>query len=70
MIGAQWSLFYAEDPTEEAVVHLEILRLLHTALEKMSATFLEARCSELRKQSVQKAKDLLREEAAKRRRRQ
>ena len=68
MLGEQWQTVYPSDPTEEAVVHPQVLKCLATALEGISKKYLEQRSAEQRKLAVQAAKDALKEEAAKRRR--
>ena len=70
LIGDQWSAVYENEPKETDIVHPQVLRLLATSLEKISAQYLAAFDAEVRTKAKAEARRLLKaeqEEAAKRR---
>ena len=68
LIGEQWGKVYPADPSPETVVHPQVLRMLHTALLKLSAQVLAGRSEDLRKDAEKRAKESLREQVKRQRR--
>ena len=67
LVGEQWDRVYEEQPKAEDVAHPQILRLLHVALEKLSAKHLASRSADEKQEACRKAREALREQAKRQR---
>ena len=65
MIGEQWQLVYPADPTEDSMVHPQILLLLSVSLERIRQKYLSVRNAAERNQTLQSAQDTLRKKRRK-----
>ena len=67
-IGDQLQTVYPERPPAHAALHPQVLRLLHTALVRISTTLTESTSDDSRKNAKERAKESLRAQAKRQRR--
>ena len=68
IIGDQLQTVYPKDPPSNAALHPQVLRLLHTALVKISAKLSTNTSDDTRKDAEKRAREALRAQAKRQRR--